>query len=213
MMTWAAYVTLADIIGAPKSAVETVTPMRDAFVITLDDQRQRKSVRMRWGFVPRGDKNPNAGPRHIHARAESIDTKITFADSFQRRRGLIVVETFNEGEEIAPTKTRQHTVTPRDGLPMAIAVIWDRWGELHAGSILTFAMVTVAANKLISTITDRMPAVLQPEDWAKWLGEEPASVEELKAMLKPFDGDWTMAPSPKSGPPPKRPSPDQPDLF
>jgi putative SOS response-associated peptidase YedK len=211
MMSWGQYVTLADLIGAPKSGPETVTPMRDAFVIALDGHGERKSVRMRWGLVPRGDKNPNAGPRHIHARSETIDTKITFADSFARRRGLVVVDTFNEGEEITPTKTRQYVVTPRDGKPMAIAVIWDRWGEPHGGFLLSFAMVTVPPNKLIGTITDRMPAVLQPDDWAKWLGEEPATVDELKVMLKPFDGDWTMAPQQKTGPPPRPPR--QPDLF
>jgi putative SOS response-associated peptidase YedK len=32
-------------------------------------------------------------------------------------------------------------------------------------------MVTVPPNKLIARITDRMPAVIAPNDWAKWLGE------------------------------------------
>jgi hypothetical protein len=37
-------------------------------------------------------------------------------------------------------------------------------------TLLTFAMVTVAANKLIGEITDRMPAVIPPEHWGTWLG-------------------------------------------
>lgn len=56
-----------------------------------------------------------------------------------------------------------------------------------------------------------MPAIIQPEHWAKWLGEEPASVAELKAMLVPFEGDWDMEPE-KRTPPPRRSS-DQPGLF
>jgi putative SOS response-associated peptidase YedK len=37
-----------------------------------------------------------------------------------------------------------------------------------------------------------MPAVISPEHWATWLGEEPASADELKALLVPFEGTWTM---------------------
>jgi putative SOS response-associated peptidase YedK len=34
----------------------------------------------------------------------------------------------------------------------------------------TFIQVTVPANALILKITDRTPTILQPEDWATWLG-------------------------------------------
>ena len=32
---------------------------------------------------------------------------------------------------------------------------------------------------------DRMPVILTENDWPKWLGEEPASEQELLALLKP----------------------------
>ena len=32
---------------------------------------------------------------------------------------------------------------------------------------------------------NRMPVILDQADWPKWLGEEPATEEELLAMLKP----------------------------
>jgi putative SOS response-associated peptidase YedK len=167
----------------------------------------------RTGFLPAGEKDPVKGRKLFHARAETIDTTRAFADAFERRRAILVVKTFNEGKEITPTKTEQHVVTPRDGKPIAIAIVWNRWGEAHAGGIDTFAMVTVPPNALIGTITDRMPAILQPEDCAKWLGEERAHIEELKAMLKPFEGDWDMQAEKKS-PPPRRPKPSSgPELF
>jgi putative SOS response-associated peptidase YedK len=68
-------------------------------------------------------------------------------------------------------------------------VIWERRAERNETALLTFAMVTVAANKLISEITDRMPAVIAPEHWGTWLGETNASAEELKALLIPYEGD------------------------
>ena len=202
MMSWDRLVHLADLIGASDSTPETVTPMRVATIIRLNAEGKRETARVRWGFVPRWEKDPLKGSKFIHARSESLDQKTAFSDAFARRRAILPVRTFNEGREITPTKTEQHVITPRDGKPLVIAVIWERWGETHAGALDTFAMVTVPANKLISTITDRMPAVLQPQDWAKWLGEAPAHAEELKAMLKPYDGDWDMAVQAK---PPKKP--------
>ena len=186
MMSWSTLVELADLQGSMHiDDVETVTPMRLASVIALDGEGRRKSVRMRWGLVPPGTKDPMTAKPHIHARAETLDSKLTFRGAFHRRRGLIVVSTFNEGREITPTKTEQHVLTPQDGKPIAIAVIWERWSERQGSSLLSFAMVTVPPNDLIGTITDRMPALIADEDWPKWLGEEPTTVEELKAMLHP----------------------------
>jgi len=56
-------------------------------------------------------------------------------------------------------------------------------------------LCTVPANKLIATLpTDRMPAFLAPEDWEVWLGEKPASLDEVKVCLKTVKGvRWTMA--------------------
>jgi putative SOS response-associated peptidase YedK len=193
MMSWGAYVTLADLMGSSNGAAETVTPMRFATVIRRGVSGAREAVRMRWGLVPPGAKDPNASP-FIHARAETIDERTTFAAAFQHRRGLVVVKTFNEGKEITPSKTEQHVITPDDGALLAIAVIWERWGELHGAALETFAMVTVPANRLIAAITDRMPAIVSPQHWAKWLGEEPASLEELKAILVPLEGNWSMRP-------------------
>jgi putative SOS response-associated peptidase YedK len=211
MSSWSELVTLGDLIAAPCDEAQTVTPMRLATVVTLDEEGRRRAVKMRWGMVARHATDPMSGTKHIHARAETIDTLPTFREAFAHRRGLVAASTFNEGREITPTKTEQHVITPRDGKPLAIAVVWERWTNRRDGELLTFAMVTVAANALIGTITDRMPAIVEPQHWAKWLGEEAATSEELKALLVPMEGDWEMNPE-KASKPQKRPSA-QTELF
>jgi len=213
MMSWGTLVALADLQGSMRdSGVETVTPMRLAAVIALDSEGRRTSYRMRWGLVPPGTKDPTMAKPHIHARAETLDSKPTFREAFRRRRGLIVVSTFNEGREITPSKTEQHVLTPQDGKPIAIAVIWERWSERQGSSLLSFAMVTVPPNDLIGTITDRMPALIADADWRKWLGEEPATVEELKTMLRPSNRPLDMRVAGKPTSKPKKPS-DEPTLL
>ena len=203
IMSWGTLVDLADLQGSMRDGgVETVTPMRFAAVIALDGEGRRQSVRMRWGLVPPGTNDPTTVKPHIHARSETLDSKPTFREAFRSRRGLIVVSTFNEGREITPSKTEQHVLTPQDGKPIAIAVIWERWSERQGSSLLSFAMVTVPPNHLIGTITDRMPALIADADWRKWLGEEPATADELKAMLHPSVRllDMRVAQTPASKP-------------
>jgi putative SOS response-associated peptidase YedK len=38
-------------------------------------------------------------------------------------------------------------------------------------------------------LRNRMPVVLGPSTWPAWLGEEPADVRQLKAMLAPYPSD------------------------
>jgi len=208
---WKDVVAYADLLTAEDGEVETVTPMRLARVITLDEEGARKAVPMRWGMVAHNARDPMSGSKHIHARAETLDTLPTFRDAFAHRRGLIALSTFNEAKEIGPSKREQQVITPKDGKPLAVTVVWERWTHHNKGELLTFAMVTVPANRLISSVTDRMPAFLAPEDWSKWLGEEPASPEEIKALLKTIEADWEMKPQTKT-PPPARPD-QQSELF
>jgi putative SOS response-associated peptidase YedK len=178
-----------------KEDILTATPMRMANILRLDQNGARVMVPMRWGFA---DKAANAPvrPKHMHARAETIDTRPTFREAFAAARGVLFVRTFNEGEELPSGKTRQWTVTPKDSLPVAIAVICEQWlrGE---DSLWTFVMVTVPPNPLIAQITDRMPAILTPDTVPIWLGETAAAPADIKATLRTYDeaGNWDFAPA------------------
>ena len=101
--------------------------------------------------------------------------------------------------ELPNGKTKQWIITPRDGHPIPLGVIFERWTHRTEGELLCFVMVTTPVSTQLSRMTDRMPYVVQPDHWAKWLGEAPASTAELKAMLVPFEGDWRIEPSPLRG--------------
>ena len=161
-------------------------------LIVLDIVAQkRRVVPMRWGFPhPKDWKRPQP----IHARAETIHTTQAFAEAFRDgQRGIVLVQTFNEAPGIEGP-TLQHTITP--DAPVGIAFVWRRFQSAESSApMLAACMVTVAANDLIATLpAERMPAVIAPEDWAIWLGEEPATPQRVKACLKTQQGvRWTMA--------------------
>jgi putative SOS response-associated peptidase YedK len=156
------------------------------------EQQERRVIAARWGFPHPDDWRR---PQPIHARAETIDTTRAFADAFRGGttnnggRGIVLVKTFNE----APDSGEQHVFEP-DAAKTGIAFVWRRFDVGAAAPLIACVMVTVAANEMIAALpTNRMPAILEPSDWAKWTGEEPATPAELKAMLKTREGvNWKM---------------------
>lgn len=218
MSSWQEVHAFSQPLVVKKPADEAVvsTPMRFANVMRLNATGARELVPMRWGFAGRDDAAPTR-PKHMHARCETIDNRPTFAGAFADARGILMVHTFNEGEELPNGKTKQWVVTPQDGQPIAIAVICEKWNN-GAEVLETFIQVTTPANDLISRITDRMPAILPRETWPAWLGETEASLSDVKALLRTFEdgGNWTMTEQPSNRRPrasrPPRANPQQ-DLF
>ena len=51
--------------------------------------------------------------------------------------------------------------------------------------ILSCTVITCGPNDAMGELHDRMPVILDEADWPKWLGEEPATEDELYALLKP----------------------------
>jgi putative SOS response-associated peptidase YedK len=184
-------------------------------VIVLDQETgKRRVIPMRWGFPHPADWRR---PQSIHARSETIDTMPAFAQAFREgQRGIVLMKNFNEAPDIAGP-TQQHTITPGDETALAAAFVWRRFeGEGLPGPMLACVLVTVPANALIASLpTDRMPAFLAPEDWAKWLGEEPAGIDALKACLRTAPGArWTMAREERQAKAPRRkPTPSNPKGF
>jgi putative SOS response-associated peptidase YedK len=192
--------------------VVTYTPGRDIPVIVFDrETRERRVERMRWGFP----KSRNPYDLLVHARADGIDSKESFAQAFRDgQRGIVVMRTFNEGRDIigpkGGTSTEQWTIDPQDGTPRGFAFLW-RVFEIDRQQRKCCVMVTAPASKLIEPITDRMPAILEDDDWSIWLGEESAELDEVKSVLRTMENvNWKMEREPKKPKSPKKPKPAKP---
>jgi putative SOS response-associated peptidase YedK len=54
----------------------------------------------------------------MHVRSETIDQRRTFGRAFAHAPGILMLHTFNEGEELPNGKTKQWVITPNDGQPL-----------------------------------------------------------------------------------------------
>jgi putative SOS response-associated peptidase YedK len=135
---------------------------------------------MRWGLIPSWSNEPKG---FINARAETVERKPSFSESFERRRCLIPADGFFEWPRHKLTR-QPYYFQLRDEAPFAFAGLWDRWQQ-NGVSINSCAIVTTAANELLAPIHDRMPVILTPEAQEEWLrGHDDPT--ELKELLSPY---------------------------
>jgi putative SOS response-associated peptidase YedK len=74
----------------------------------------------------------------------------------------------------------------RDGSGFGLAGVWENWRDPSTGEwVRTFAVITTEANALVADIHDRMPVILRPEDYDRWLGLEP----DPRDLLRPFPAE------------------------
>jgi putative SOS response-associated peptidase YedK len=147
--------------------------------------RQRSLDLMRWGLVPYWAKDIKVGFANINARAEGIETRPAFRDAFERRRCLVPVDNFYEWKKTASGK-QPYAIALADRTLMALAGLWENWHSPTGEWVRSFAIITTEPNELCAALHNRMPAILAPEAWPEWLGEEPAEEARLKSLLAPY---------------------------
>ena len=59
--------------------------------------------------------------------------------------------------------------TLRDEPLYALAGLWDAWKNPAGDWLQSFSIITVVASAAMSTIHDRMPAILMPPEYDQWL--------------------------------------------
>lgn len=162
----------------------------------------RELALLRWGLIPSWSKDPAIGNRLINARAETAREKPSFRNAFRRHRCLIPASGFYEWQRQERGK-QPYFVRMRDGRPFAFAGLWDRWESADEGAIETCTILTTAPNAVLAPIHDRMPVILPPAEYARWLDPSLRDTDSLAPLLVPFPPDDILAfpVSPRVNPP------------
>jgi putative SOS response-associated peptidase YedK len=147
-----------------------------------------------WGLIPLWAKDPAIGNRLINARGETLAEKPSFRGSYRHKRCLILADGFYEWKAFGARKTKTpYFIHMRDRKPFAMAGLWDHWESPDGSSIQSCTIITTAPNELMQSIHDRMPAILHPRDYDRWLNPSPQTPESLQPLLKPFSADAMSA--------------------
>ena len=158
-------------------------PSQEFLVIRQNQETGERSLDLlKWGLIPYWCDDPKGGRKPINAKSETVATLPTFRDAYRKRRCILPVDGFYEWHAAKGGK-QPYAIAMRDRSPFGIAGIWENWKDRATGEwVRTFAVLTTPANELVARIHDRMPAILNPEDYDRWLGPEPDPGE----LLAPF---------------------------
>ncbi len=151
--------------------------------VLVSNSGKRKLGQMRWGFVPHWYKSVADGPLLFNARAETLAEKPAFRDACRKRRCLIPADGFYEWKKKVGSKSKPFYVRRSDRQQMVFAGIWQ-FSDDREDRVPTCTIITVPASEQISGIHNRMPLLIDPSDWAVWLGEG-QGVKAAKLMKTP----------------------------
>jgi putative SOS response-associated peptidase YedK len=141
-------------------------------------------VPMRWGLIPSWWSKPLKEMKlaTFNARAETVAEKPMFRSAFKSKRCLIPSSGYYEWHD-TPEGKLPYYFTRRDGQPITIAGLWDEWTDKATGDKLkSCTMVITEPNKFVANIHDRMPVILESQDFEQW---ERGDVKDAAALMKP----------------------------
>lgn len=160
-----------------------VAPTQDVPLVRLNAEGARELVAARWGLVPGWAKEIASSAPLINARADGAAEKPSFRDAFRKRRGLMPADGFYEWQATDGKAKQPWRIARADGEPFAFAALWERWRGPD-GPIESCALLTTDAPPSLAAIHHRVPVILPPETWARWLDPETPQ-PELQALLAP----------------------------
>lgn len=137
---------------------------------------------LRWGLVPHWAKDLSIGARTLNARGESLAEKPAFRGAFRYRRCIVPASGFFEWQT-TPTGKQPYAIVPTDLPCFGFAGLWEHWTSPDGSVVESVAVVTTGANALMAPIHDRMPVILAPEDYERWMTAAPADAQTL---IQPF---------------------------
>lgn len=190
---------LADWFGVPLEEMPWFAPTYNAapqstqpIVCLHRDSGARQFVLARWGLLPFWASDAKFGYSTINARAEEVLTKPAFREPFRQRRCLVPADAFYEWQRVDPRTKHPYAIALRSDQPYAFAGLWETWKPKEGEPLRTFTIVTTDPNEVVEPLHNRMPVILEPRDYSRWL--EPGDPARPPTdLLRPYPAEKMKA--------------------
>jgi len=153
-----------------------------------------------WGLIPSWAKDPSIGARMINARAETLADRVGaaqkpfFRAAYRYRRCLILADGFYEWQAQVGSKVKiPNYIRLKSGRPFAFAGLWEDWHAPDGSQVKSATIITTQPNELITRLHNRMPVILPPDTYARWLEPSPCQPTDLQGLLAPYPAEAMSA--------------------
>ena len=169
-----------------------IAPSARICTITADSDGGRRLHKMRWGLIPSWAKDASIGNKLANARGETVAEKPSFRSAFKYHRCIIPASGFYEWKTVQGVK-QPWFISLKSGAPMAFAGLWENWRPDTEEATKSCCIITTDANALMAPIHDRMPVILDREEWATWLSPQEHRADQLLPLIRPPEADTMQA--------------------
>lgn len=155
-----------------------VAPTSSVYVI--DEKGEQRKLRIAsWGLVPRWAKDATLQAKMINARSETVSEKPSFRDSFNDSRCIIPALGWYEWQRSEQSKIPYFHKSIAEPF-ISMAGLLSAWKNPQTDDwLFTCAIITRPAVESLIHIHDRMPVLLEKNDFSAWLHGTKLDAEHL----------------------------------
>lgn len=151
--------------------------------VVIDTDAGRRLLLAQWGLIPSWTTDPGKLPHPINAKSETAADKPMFRHAYRKSRVLVPADGFYEWKAVAGGK-QPYYIRAASGEPLAFGGLLERW-QGPEGEVATFTILTTDANALMRPLHNRMPAIILPVHFDRWLDRRLVDAEEVGKMVVP----------------------------
>ncbi len=167
-----------------------IPPGQKILAVAQLEDGSNKAVNLHWGLIPSWSQDSKISSHLINARAETLTEKPSFKKAYQHRRCLIPATGFFEWQTSAVGKHPYHVHYPDNRL-FAFAGVWEHW-EHDLETVYSCTIITTAANDKITPIHDRMPVIITPDYYSRWLDKKNTAIEMTDFLAADAYGEMQL---------------------
>jgi putative SOS response-associated peptidase YedK len=161
-----------------------IAPSEPMLIVRGAETGEREAALVRWGLVRSGSEQAKAP---INLRIEHA-ARGAMRGVLRGRRCLIPLTGFYEWKRAGKAK-QPFNVRRKDGKVFGVAGLWDRLESGDGNHLESCLVLTTAANGVVAPIHDRMPVILDPASYSRWLLPPARGGPELMAAFQHLSED------------------------
>ena len=192
-VSWAEYHDMLGLIipesVEPPRPAYNIAPTQYSPIIRLQPEGdgahkgEREMALAMWGLVPSWWRKPLKEKKFstFNARSETVATSNTFRGAFRHKRCLVPASGYYEWVGKKGSKT-PFAIGLSNRRWFCFAGLWDR-AMIDGSPVDSFTILTTTPNDATAGLHHRMPVILHPQDYGRWLDPAEKQVEDL---FEPF---------------------------